>query len=273
MTTRATCWSITINNPTEKDEEEIELARQKGWRVEGQKEKGENGTPHYQLMVSTPQVRFSAVKKMFSRAHIEVAKNRAALAAYVTKEATREGELASPSDKYPSLNKLWDMIYLKYNTKDKDGWYDAEHYGLDPEPLVRFYYEHVQRKVERDPLKFLGETCAQFITEGYFVEHHIANPAVRWQWSNFWQEILTRSKGRQTDRQTNSVQIQQVNIPVMSIPNADDNQGEENGLSRSRWDASSEDDEDYSSGTCQEIGASDGSGSEVGSEESYCEEQ
>lgn len=36
MTTlRASCWSLTINNPTAADEEQINLARQRGWKVEG----------------------------------------------------------------------------------------------------------------------------------------------------------------------------------------------------------------------------------------------
>jgi len=73
MTDRATVWSVTINNPTPSDEEGIALARQRGWQVEGQKEKGSEGTEHYQLMVKTPQVRFSAVKKAFPRGHIEAA--------------------------------------------------------------------------------------------------------------------------------------------------------------------------------------------------------
>lgn len=53
-TTRGTNWSVTINNPTPKDDEEIALVRQKGWSVEGQKEKGSEGTEHYQLFVKTP---------------------------------------------------------------------------------------------------------------------------------------------------------------------------------------------------------------------------
>jgi len=44
--TRATCWSLTINNPTKSDEEWIQQARQKGWQVEGQKEVGAEGTEH-----------------------------------------------------------------------------------------------------------------------------------------------------------------------------------------------------------------------------------
>lgn len=79
MTDRATAWSLTINNPTEADEENIQHARQKGWKVIGQLEQGENGTKHYQLLVKTPRIRFGGVKKEFPRAHVEVARNVAAL--------------------------------------------------------------------------------------------------------------------------------------------------------------------------------------------------
>ena len=90
-TSRSNIWSLTINNPTADDEECIQLARQKGWKVEGQKEVGKEGTPHYQLMLKTPQVRFSAVKKLFPRAHIEIARNATALAQYVTKKTQGQG--------------------------------------------------------------------------------------------------------------------------------------------------------------------------------------
>lgn len=79
MTDRATAWSLTINNPTQADEESIQLARQKGWQVIGQLEEGENGTKHYQLLLKTSRIRFGGVKKLFPRAHIEVARNVAAL--------------------------------------------------------------------------------------------------------------------------------------------------------------------------------------------------
>ena len=69
MSDRATCWSITINNPLPADDENIARAKQRsGWKVEGQLEKGENGTPHYQLMVKTPQIRFDPLRK-HSHAH------------------------------------------------------------------------------------------------------------------------------------------------------------------------------------------------------------
>ena len=104
-------WSVTINNPTPSDDEEIARARQKGWKVDGQPEVGANGTLHYQLVVKTPQVRFSQVKKAFCRAHVELARDPLALQAYVHKEDTKAGELQVAQEMYPSLSKLWELIY------------------------------------------------------------------------------------------------------------------------------------------------------------------
>lgn len=88
---RATCWSITINNPETKD---YDLTLPPNWKLTGQLEEGKQGTKHYQGCLQTPQVRFSAVKKLFPRAHIEIARNKGALINYVHKDDTRVGEVA-----------------------------------------------------------------------------------------------------------------------------------------------------------------------------------
>lgn len=89
-------WSITINNPSN---EEItlweNLAKHAPFvkEVKGQIERGEEGTRHIQGMLKTDRVRFSAVKKILPRAHIEIAKNALALEKYVMKAETREAPL------------------------------------------------------------------------------------------------------------------------------------------------------------------------------------
>lgn len=189
---RATAWSVVINNPTNSDEECINQARQRGWQVEGQMEKGENGTPHYQLFVKTPQVRFSAVKKMFPRAHIDEARNVAALKQYVNKEETRIGELPTQSEFYPSLAKFWILFTNWYdNVKFPSG--DASYH---PAP----YGEAA--------LSILDEFVADIITKGYHVETMGVNPQIRSCVKNYLEAILIRSRNeetnihRQTDRQT-----------------------------------------------------------------------
>jgi len=198
MSERATCWSITINNPKKADDENIELARQKsGWTVYGQKEVGENGTEHYQLMITTPQVRFSAVKKAFPRAHIEVARDRKALTKYVNKEETRIAGL--PTDtKYPSIQTLWDMFAQWLD--DKGSWWN-----WDSERALERFDTFICNKIE----------------EGFIVETMAVNPQIRSCVKNYFVAIISRSNvRRQTDRQTDE------NIVEVDNINADDDEEE-----------------------------------------------
>lgn len=208
MTERATSWSITINNPGPADEEAIALARQKGWKVEGQLEKGQNGTPHYQLMVKTPQVRFSALKKQFPRAHIEVARNAAALANYVHKEETREAALSTSQDKYPSLSKYWQLIY---KVLSDDGPAEYEH-----------DWDRMQDKAKLD---LLDEASYRLIYDGYHVETLAVNPQTRAAFAKFARAILVRAYAdSQTDRQpvhAAETIIQEINIPNASVSEED----------------------------------------------------
>lgn len=191
-------WSVTINNPTDVDEEHMNLARQKGWKVEGQLEKGENGTPHYQLLVSTGQVRFSAVKKMFPRAHIEPARNVAALREYVKKEQTREGELPTQQDSYPSMDKTWTLLYEQFLVAGVINRYPPTTWT--PKGNVRWNHT-----ASNDPLYELDMAAGVLIADGYRVESILANPQNRTAFKKWSEDILTRiyrEKLSQTARQT-----------------------------------------------------------------------
>lgn len=192
---RATAWSVTINNPLSADEENIAQARQRGWFVEGQLEKGAEGTPHYQLLVKTPQVRFSAVKKAFPRSHIEVARNVAALQQYVTKEDTREGSLPTQSELYPSLQKVWDMFADWLNDKEirnKHGFF----VDYDDETFLKVFDLFVNA----------------YILKGYILETIGVNPQIRSAVKHYGRNIIFRSMDRQTDRQTPDIIV-----PTFSI--------------------------------------------------------
>lgn len=180
------------------------MARQKGWKVEGQLEKGKEGTLHYQLILKTPQVRFSAVKKQFPRAHIEVARNAAALANYVGKEDTRAGELPTSQDKYPSLSKFWDLIYENWNAKNWIDFTEGVPCGIWKEAPLN------------DPMALLDLACVDLIEEGYVVESLAVNPQTRSAWSKFWLAILTRSYNSHQP----ALESEEVNIP-MEHNNAD----------------------------------------------------
>lgn len=208
MTQRGTCWSITINNPNADDEECINLTRQKGWKVEGQLEKGAGGTLHYQLLVRTPQVRFSAVKKAFPRAHIELARNVKALEQYVVKEETREGELPSTQEQYPSLSKYWELVYDVLTSQH-------------PESQFRYipndysYFED-----ERQALKHLDFATATLIRKGYVVETIAVNPQTRSAFAKFGDDIFQRVYiRRHEDRQTLRSE-DHVDIPTIEHNNA-----------------------------------------------------
>lgn len=214
---RGSCWSVTINNPTPADEEEVQLARQKGWNVEGQVEMGDNGTPHYQLMVKTPQVRFAAVKKAFQRAHIELARNPAALGEYVSKQETRVGELVEKSDKYPSVGKLWELIYheltayWKHDADERCCWGEWDRGRVKWLPHGKeFNLEHFDIAIE------------VLIRKGYNVEMMAVNPQIRGSFAKFPAAILTKAMVKS---QSASHLVENVEIPVTQeyITNAHDN--------------------------------------------------
>lgn len=183
MSDRATCWSVTINNPLPADDENIALAKQKsGWKVEGQLEKGENGTPHYQLMVKTPQTRFGSIKKAFPRAHIEPARNQKALSEYVSKEDTRIGSLPS-NNKYPSLIGLWELFYDYLRTEQLAIPDDEEARLVIFDTFIRLYIEL-----------------------GYHIETMGVNPQMRSAVKKYLPSLMFRAEKirRQTDRQTDA---------------------------------------------------------------------
>lgn len=81
---RHSAWSLTLFNNEWKD------FQHSTWDLEGQEELcPETGKLHYQGMLHTGQVRWSAVKKVFPKAHIEPCRDPVALRKYVHKEATR----------------------------------------------------------------------------------------------------------------------------------------------------------------------------------------
>lgn len=191
---KATNWSVTINNPTKNDDEYIALARQKGWKVEGQLEVGANGTQHFQLLVTTKgQQRFTALKKAFPRAHIEVCRDVTALRKYVNKEDTRIGELAIESQQYPFLQTLWDLYAEWLN--DKGGWWNW----------------NGEKALEQFDL-----FIAQKIEQGFIVETMAVNPQIRSCIKNYFVPIIYRSNlRRQTpDRQTAENNISPSIIPI-----------------------------------------------------------
>lgn len=174
---RASCWSITINNPRE---DEIKC-HNPGWKLEGQFEEGAEGTRHFQGMLKTPQVRFAAVKRVFPRAHIEIAKNPKALEAYVHKSETRIAEYAGSS--VPNMFQFQDTIA---------GDWDPEEFSrrLLNEEYTRIYKHDINEMA----LVYVDELVASRIEQGGRGLEFIAiNPMWRSSWKKFWRNIIKRN--------------------------------------------------------------------------------
>jgi len=207
-----TYWFDTENSPPKaKVDEYIELARQAGYVINGQVEKAPTtGNLHYQLQVKTPWTRKSAVKKMLPTAWVEKTKKDVALKQYVKKEETRVAPLLDADDKYPTPNKLWELIYREYDVLEQYGW------NYENEDEVELYSGDDQKTLEGDPLAFFDKVMGRLIRRGYYVDLLASNPAIRSFWKKFWRDVLyrTRETVRQTDRQ-NELISQTVNIPTI----------------------------------------------------------
>jgi len=177
ISARATCWSITINNPSV---EEYERGLPASWKLVGQLEKGAEGTLHYQGMLKTPQVRFSAVKKQFPRAHIEVARNQAALAKYVNKEDTRVAKVQS----IPTLFEYQTMIAAKWDDEEFIRRGDARMELTGQMPVLVDVV-----------MGYIDDLVADDIEQGMRgVEFIAINPMWRSSWMKFWRAIISRQK-------------------------------------------------------------------------------
>lgn len=207
MSERATCWSVTINNPTDSDKECIDRARQRsGWKVDGQLEKGQEGTLHYQLKVNTPQVRFSALKKAFPRGHIEPARNAAALDVYVHKEESRVAALPESTDKFPSLTKLWWLIYSEISDEYVGPAEDVVHDLTDKKKLLIF-----------------DNAISSLIAKGYHVETMGVNPQIRSSFTKYARPLMLRAISlADKDRQTAALVAEDVSVPVYTNAPSED---------------------------------------------------
>lgn len=228
-TDRHTAWSVTINNPCSTDEEEIALARSKGWKVEGQLEKGENGTPHYQLVVKTPQTRFSTLKKHFKRAHIEPAKNAVALTKYVHKEDTRVAELAGSNDKYPSVSKMWELMFTYLR---RHNWIHIDHdprHDAEADRWDTMWFKDCPNHLRHNPERMFDTLVQELIIDGYFVEHHAMNPQVRGAWKRYAPAILHRTRELMDARNDlnkiiDDIDTTQQNVEIPPHPEESDSQ-------------------------------------------------
>lgn len=180
MTTLKACnWSITINNPTQSDLEEIRSLPNNKWfkGFENQMEKGKDGTEHIQGHLRTESIRFSAIKKALTRAHIEPAKNAIALANYVKKEDTRIGDgvavqQCSVGLVYAEVCKFWDSL---------------EDFQAEYEERI------IQDDFDKWKLSILDRAVGKLIRNGMIgVEFFGANPQTRSAFKVYFMSIIHR---------------------------------------------------------------------------------
>jgi len=176
---RHSCWALTIYS-----EEEANVARPPGWTLKGQWERGEKeGRLHLQAMLLTPQVRGSAVKSIFPKAHIEPARNKKALTNYVAKEDTRVAPFETKTT--PNIFQYQEKVAAIW---DKDVFHDM-------------YMEYIGKMDEGDiALKYVDNLCSGLIAQGaQGLEFIAVNPMWRSSWKRFYTSIIARNgKVRET---------------------------------------------------------------------------
>lgn len=218
MATRGSCWSITINNPTAEDLEAWKSIRLNPWvkDAQGQLEEGENKTPHIQGLLKTDYVRFSQVKKLLPRAHIEVARNKNALQNYVKKEDTRLATIEADKVATPRLvqERLTSMVEqhifhkgipvrwtytLAKDCKTKE-WHSelCDEDELEFKQVVYRNREWIQHNADT----LIDAVVEELIEAGYYgIEFVISNNQVRNGYKKYLSAIIIRHNASQVQEQ------------------------------------------------------------------------
>lgn len=183
---KACCWSITINNPTDDDHAQWAALSGLHWvkEVTGQLEKGEEGTLHIQGMVKTQSVRFAALKKALPRAHIEIARNAAALAKYVSKADTRVAPTVSikTATQADLQHTVLGVVLQDLNSSPQT--------SIEMLELVTTKNTQIKKFWEF----YLDSAVNKLILQGYFgVEFVVSNPQIRMAFKKYLPSILYRT--------------------------------------------------------------------------------
>jgi len=118
---KAKCWTCTLNNPEYTDQEFYDYL-QSFDIIDAfvfQRERGENGTEHFQFfVVFNKPTHFTTIKQIFPKAHLEIARGtKAQNIKYCTKPDTRIGEIYQHGEfieerQRTDLIDLLNMVYV-----------------------------------------------------------------------------------------------------------------------------------------------------------------
>jgi len=187
---RGSYWSITINNPTDDDNQRWSSLGNEPWvkKCDGQLERGEEGTLHLQAFVQTAHGRFlNKIRAALPRAHVEIARNPQALVKYVHKEETRVGKIetiktAGPGDVQHELYQ--ELLY--YGNKYFQTW------TIPQDDFSKNLEQHDKQIREHWEILF-DAAISRLIRRGYYgVEFAAANNQIRSAFKKYLPDILYR---------------------------------------------------------------------------------
>lgn len=216
---KASFWSITINNPTPADYEQLELIKSQEWfkRFEGQLEKGnQEGTLHIQAYIETKYGRFlEKIRAALPRAHVEVARKPQALVQYVHKAETRVAAIPTQTTKVATQQDLQEEMYssLLYN----GGYYFGARWIVSPEFFFDNLHKH-KEDIRRLWEHILDDAVRKLIMDGYYgIEFVVSNNQVRTAFRKYLPEIIFRTHMEHLNRARSE---QENNLVINSIEHA-----------------------------------------------------
>lgn len=219
MTDRGSCWSITIF-----DDAYENATLPAKWALSGQMEKcPTTGVQHFQGMLTTPQIRFSAVKRVFPKAHIELCKNKIALVKYVKKEDTRIQSIPDRSSNIPTLWDYSDSLATAYNSDEFEVF------------KTKYTEKDIVKMTQNDMiLEYIDTLVSLDIERGLKgIEFIAINPMFRSAWKKFGISMIRRaesniSSDRSIDNATTQSQTEgETESDQQDIPRQEDSDRQE----------------------------------------------
>lgn len=187
------------------------------WHLEGQIEKGKDSQDkeHAQLFLKTPQVRGTAVTKVFPNCMIDEARNQFALQQYVHKEDTRIGEFMTIKNTSPQ----WHVV--------RDKFFD---WLIENEPFYGHIKDDMDERVS-PRLNLWDKFIIVSIKEGMNIDVIGVNPQYRSCIRRYWEGYVYTAEQRQTtdvDKKTDKTKDnflhavapppQNIEIPMVATP-------------------------------------------------------